>query len=184
MRHSFISQKSNALLLIIDLQAGLEPVINDFGLAVNQTEKLIKAAKALDIPYLFTEQNPTKLGKSSEQLLPFINGNNCYHKIHFSACQEVQFNNLLAGFNRKQIVVTGTESHVCVLQTCLDLIANGYQVFVVEDAIASRNEKHKELAIKQLSAAGAIITCTESLIFQWLEKAGTDQFRALLQLIK
>jgi len=184
MRHSFISQKNHALLLIIDLQAGLEPVISDFGQAVNYTEKLINAAKALDIPYLFTEQNPTKLGKSSEQLLPFINGNNCYHKIHFSACQEAQFNQQLAGFNRKKIVVTGTESHVCVLQTCLDLIANGYQVFVVEDAIASRNEKHKELAIKQLLAAGAIITCTESVIFQWLEKAGTDQFRALLQLIK
>ena len=179
MHHSFISQKSNALLLIIDLQAGLEPVINDFGLAVNQTEKLIKAAKALDIPYLFTEQNPTKLGKSSEQLLPFINSNNCYHKMHFSACQEAQFNRQLADFNRQQIVVTGTESHVCVLQTCLDLIANGYQVFVVEDAIASRNEKHKELAVKQLSAAGAIITCTESVIFQWLEKAGDTYGRLL-----
>ena len=184
MRHSFISQTSKTILLIIDLQAGLEPVISDFSHAVNQTDKLINAAMALDIPYLFTEQNPSKLGKSSEQLLPFINSNNCYHKMHFSACQEAQFNHQLADFNRQQIVVTGTESHVCVLQTCLDLIANGYQVFVVEDAIASRNEKHKELAVKQLSAAGAIITCTESVIFQWLEKAGTEQFRALLQLIK
>ena len=73
---------------------------------------------------------------------------------------------------------------MCVLQTCLDLLAAGFQVFVVEDAIASRNQNHKKLAIAALSAAGAIITCTESVIFQWLEKAGTDQFRALLQLIK
>ncbi|TMO44003.1 MULTISPECIES: isochorismatase family protein [unclassified Pseudoalteromonas] len=184
MRHSYICQQSQAMLLIIDEQAGLAPVIDDFTNVVQHTATLLNSAKLLAIPYLFTEQNPSKLGHTSEELVPFITAENCYHKIHFSACLENDFNHKLADFRRAQVVVTGTEAHVCVLQTCLDLLAAGFQVFVVEDAIASRNQNHKKLAIKQLSAAGAIITCTESVIFQWLEKAGTDQFRALLQLIK
>ena len=184
MRHSFICQKKQAILLVIDEQAGLAPVITDFAVVVENTSKLLKAASLLDIPFIFTEQNPSKLGRTSPELKSFICSTNMYEKMHFSACVEPGFIHMLAEYQRPQIVVTGTESHVCVLQTSLDLIAAGYQVFVVEDAIASRNKQHKALAIKQLSAAGAIVTCAESVLFQWLEKAGTTQFRTVLQLIK
>lgn len=184
MRHPFICQKTQTILLIIDEQAGLSPVISEFAEVVNNTEKLLKGASLFDIPVVFTEQNPEKLGATDPSLAHFMATSCNIEKIHFSACLESNFIESLSRFNRPQIVVAGTEAHVCVLQTCLDLLAADFKLFIVDDAIASRNSHHKNIATKQLTQAGAIITCTESVLFQWLEKAGTEQFRALLPLIK
>ncbi len=184
MRHSCVCEKSQSILLVIDLQAGLSPVIKEFSDVALQTSKLLEATQLLGIPCLFTEQSPSKLGHTCAKLTPYLTTINCFHKTHFSACMESSFLKLLANTKKTKVVIAGTEAHVCVLQTSLDLIAAGYQVFIVDDAVASRNVKHKELALKQLQAAGAILSSTETVLFQWLERAETDQFRALLPLIK
>ncbi|MGB0988603.1 MAG: isochorismatase family protein, partial [Pseudoalteromonas spongiae] len=94
------------------------------------------------------------------------------------------FLDTLAQLKRSHIVVIGTEAHVCVLQTCLDLLQQGYAVTVAADAVASRNTEHKAIALEQLRQAGAIVSCVETIIFQWTTKAGTSTFKQILPIVK
>ncbi|WP_404343819.1 isochorismatase family protein [Pseudoalteromonas mariniglutinosa] len=184
MRHSFITQKQQSALLVIDIQAGLEKVISEFNAVVANTITLLNAADTLQVPVLFTEQNPTKLGATASLLTEKRQTPLLCEKMHFSACLANDFLPQVAQLQRPQLVIVGMETHVCVLQTCLDLLAEGYQLFIVADAVASRNTAHKAIALSQLQQAGAVITCAESVVFQWLEQAGNDEFRSLLKTIK
>ncbi|XQF94373.1 isochorismatase family protein (plasmid) [Pseudoalteromonas espejiana] len=107
-----------------------------------------------------------------------------FNKTHFSACNEHRFLKSIASYERPEVVVIGTEAHVCVLQTCLDLLAKGFKVVIAADAIGSRNKRHKKIAIEQMRDAGAIISSVETIIFQWTKKAATSKFKEILKIIK
>jgi len=107
-----------------------------------------------------------------------------FQKEHFSACLEADFLALLRSYNRSQIIVVGMETHVCVLQSCLDLIKEGYQLQLVADGVASRADQNRDIAIDLLRKAGAVITSTEIVIFQWAERANTEEFRRILPIVK
>ena len=175
---------TKSVLLIIDLQEKLAPAIGGFPDILTNTLKLSQASVIHNVPVLISEQYKKGLGGTLQQIRDGLPQASYFDKTHFSACAEPDFLELLKRYERPQIVVVGTEAHVCVLQTCLDLLQSGFDVFVVADAVGSRNKKHEQIAIEQLRQAGAVISCAETVIFQWTKKAATPTFKKVLTIIK
>jgi len=182
MAHRILSQ--NSLLLVVDIQARLAPAMHDGDGAIAENKKLLQAANELGVVCCASEQYPKGIGHTVEELIGFVEPQNVWEKMTFSCLQEERIKTELAAKKRPQIVVTGMETHVCVLQTVLDLLDEGYQVFVVEDAVASRTTKNKELGLARMRQCGAQIVSTEMVLFEWLGRAGTDDFKKILPLIK
>ncbi|NMP03685.1 hydrolase [Pseudoalteromonas arctica] len=174
----------NSVLLIIDLQELLAPAIKDFPNILKSTLQLAQAGIIHGVPVLITEQYVKGLGETNQQIKNTLPNATYFHKTYFSACAEPGFVDKLKSYGKKQVVVVGTEAHVCVLQTCLDLIENGFEVIIVQDGVGSRNPQHKNLAIEQLRQAGSVISCAEIVIFQWTKKAATPTFKKILPIIK
>ncbi len=169
----------HSLLLLIDLQSKLAPAIHNSTEVEQHCRWLVEVARELAVPVLATEQYPHGLGVTVPSVLALLRSEEILEKIHFSAHQESHIQAALADSGRRQIVICGTETHVCVLQTALDLIAAGYQVFVVAEACGSRRDSDKLLALGRLQQAGVVIVSREMVAFEWLHQAGTAQFRQL-----
>ena len=174
-------QRKNSLLLLIDLQQKLAPAIADIEQVTASALWLVQIAQQLDVPVLATEQYPQGLGGTLAPLSALLSPEQIIEKIHFSAWREVAFQQHLVRAGRQQIVIAGTEAHVCVLQTALDLCSAGYQVFLVVEATGARTASNKTLALGRLQQAGVVIVSQEMLAFEWLERAGTDLFRHINQ---
>lgn len=178
--------RADSLLLVVDIQQKLAPAIHEGEAAIANNARLIDAAGQLGVPVVVTEQYVRGLGPTLPELetqLAAVDAKKV-EKIHFGACREPGFIDLLKQTGRRQIVLTGMETHVCVLQTACGLLAEGFAVYLVIDAASSRTPASKAAAIDRLRAAGAHIVTTEMVLFEWLERAGTDEFRALLPLIR
>ncbi|MBQ4857723.1 isochorismatase family protein [Pseudoalteromonas sp. MMG007] len=175
---------TNSLLLIIDLQVKLAPAISNFDSILESTLKLAKASEVLKVPSLITEQYVAGLGLTNAEVKHALPDTPSFHKTYFSACAEPGFLEALKISGKKQIIVAGTEAHVCVLQTCLELMQNGFEVIVASDAVGSRNPAHKKIALAQLKQAGGTISCAEIIIFKWTKKAATPTFKKILSIIK
>ena len=179
-------------LVIVDMQTKLSVAMpaDAMQIAAKNCAILAEVAQMLMIPSIVTEQYPQGLGETMPQIMPFM-PNKAIEKITFSACAQPKFNQQLHR-DKPQIVLAGMEAHICVLQTALDLLQLtisgdnklSKQVFVVEDAIISRNSLNKLNAINRLQAAGCIISNTESVLFEWLGNANHDAFKVLSKLIK
>ena len=183
-RSEYVATREDSLLLIIDIQQAMLKVINPWELVAGKTKQLIQSANVLDVPILLTEQYKKGLGETIPELIKEIKSPQVFPKEHFSACLEADFIPTVESFNRKKIVVVGMETHVCVLQTCLDLIKAGFQVHLVADAVASRVDKNRDIAIDLLRQAGAVISSTEIVIFHWACRANSDEFRKILPIVK
>ena len=175
-----------SLLLVVDVQARLAPAIDEGAAAVENNRRLLQAAQRLQVPVLVTEHYPQGLGATVEPLqAPMAAaGATVIEKIHFGATREPGFLERLRGFGRRQIVLTGMEAHICVLQTGLGLLEAGFAVAVVADASSSRTRANREAGLARLARHGAEIVTTEMVIYEWLERAGTADFRALLPLVR
>jgi nicotinamidase-related amidase len=184
MRHEYIARREDTLLLIIDLQEAMLKAIPDCEVVLGKTVQLIEAALVLGVPIVVTEQYKKGLGGTHPQVLEKIEAPNIFCKEHFSACLEPGFLPAIDSFHKKQVVVAGTEAHVCVLQTCLDMILAGFQVHLAADAVASRRVENKDTAIFQMQQAGAVISSAEIVIFEWAERANTDEFRKVLPIVR
>lgn len=170
----------DAVLAIIDVQTRLLPAMRteDQKSVMDNSHRLLRAAGMLDIPVLVTEQYPRGLGNTEQKLVEnFPNAARVVEKTTFSACGAEDFLRYLDYSGRSQVVVTGMETHVCVLQTVLDLQARGLQVFVVEDAVSSRDPQHRINGLARMRDAGAIISNRESVMFEWLRDAKHAKFR-------
>lgn len=172
-------QQSQSLVLLIDIQQKLLPAIHNNQAVLQTAAWVLEVARELDVPVLITEQYPQGLGATAPVLAELIPADHVLQKMHFSALREPDIIAAVNRFQRKQLVVIGTETHVCVLQTVMDALVAGYQVFVVEDAVGSRTEQNKQLALSRMQQAGAWIISREMLAFEWLDKAGTDIFRRI-----
>lgn len=183
-RHSLILKKELSALLIIDLQERILPVIRNIDAVLDNTVKLIKGFKALQLPIYFTEQYPKGLGPTSQKILDELQGYTAINKMSFS-CSGAE--NLFEEFHKKklsQIAVCGVESHVCVQQTVLDLIANDFQVNLAADAVSSRKEIDYDTAMARMRTLGAEVTTTESILFELLEVCGTAVFKEVSKIVK
>ena len=169
---------NNSALLVIDLQAKLMPAIEGGAAVVSNARRLIEAAALLEIPTLFTEQNPRGLGPTVAELAP----TRAVEKMHFDVCRAPGWARHLP--DRPDLVVAGCEAHVCVLQTVLGLLDGGRRVFPVQDAIGSRRAESKEAAIRRMEKHGAEVITTEMAIFEWLGTAEHPRFREAMALVR
>jgi nicotinamidase-related amidase len=177
-------RRAESLLLVVDIQEKLAPAIHDNERVAANSVRLLQAAAQLQVPSFVSEQYVRGLGPS----LPGIRqaaGQACFfEKTHFSCAAEPGVVDLLRACGRQQVILTGTETHVCVLQTALGLLDAGFDVYLVADAASSRTPESRQAAIDRLRAAGVGIVTTEMVLFEWLHRAATEEFRALLPLIK
>ena len=171
-------------LLIVDIQARLLPKMSAADAVVANAAVLLKAAARLDIPVLVSEQYRKGLGPTVAALEPLLPAGNVIEKMTFSCMAEADFAARFRALGRAQAVVAGIEAHVCVLQTAEQLLDDGVRVFVVADATSSRVPLSHERALQRLRAAGAVIVTTEMVVFEWLRRAGTPEFKEISALIK
>lgn len=184
MHKVFSPDKTQSLLLVIDIQQKLAPAMPRYEQVTQIAKQLIEAAVLFEVPTLVTEQYKQGLGETNKELKSQLVDAQYFDKTHFSAYKETGFKELATRYNKPHIIVVGMEAHVCVLQTCLDLLAVGYNVFIIADGVCSRQDHHRDIAIAQLQEAGAIISNAESVIFQWAEVAATEQFKKMLKIVK
>lgn len=172
-------------LIIVDMQARLMTAMHaDAMQAVLKNCTILATASGLfEIPVLLTEQYAKGLGHTVPELLTALPKIKAVDKMSFSAMGEVKCSRQLTR-DHTQVIVAGMEAHICVLQTALDLVQAGKQVFVAEDAIISRNPVHKANAIARMRDAGCIVSNTESIVFEWMGNAESDVFKTLSKLIR
>lgn len=174
-------------LLIIDIQERLASAMPAKILEkiIKNNNILLTAANELDIPVIHSEQYPKGLGNTvSDIATHFPETSGSITKTSFSCAEAEGFNELIVKQNRQQIIITGIESHICVLQSALQLQKQGHAVFVVEDAICSRKKQNHKNAIQRLRQNGITISNVESVIFEWLRDAAHPKFKLLSKLIK
>lgn len=188
MRHPELAEPRNTALLVIDLQEKFVPAIPGFDNIVRNAAALVKAFQLFDLPVLVTEQYPKGLGKTVAEISKCFPILEVCEKITFSCAQSEEFVRKLEAVNInheiKNIVVCGIETHVCVHQTVLDLLHQEYRVWIVQDAMGSRDSENKKLALTRMTGEGAVQTSTEMLLFEMAFQAGTDKFKQIQSLIK
>lgn len=172
-----------SLILIIDVQEKLSKMQN-CEIASSNAVKIAKAAGILNIQTIITEQYPKGLGSTLEEIKSAVPNAKYFEKTFFSAMKENNFKDIIKKEEKKQIIIFGIESHICVLQTALDLLNNNYEVFVVENASGSRNENDKQIAMQRLRHAGAQTVTTEMVLFELLEGSKHPNFKEVQSLIK
>lgn len=170
-----------SLLLLIDVQEKLIPAIVDKDKLIDRCSWLLKLAARLKVPVIVSEQYPKGLGATIEPLRTLAGEAQTIEKVSFSCMQEPNFLKCLERHQRKQLILIGIEAHVCVLQTALELHQSGYAVFVVVDAVGSRNTLDFKYGLKRMKQAGIQLITAEMVFFEWVKKAGTPEFKALSQ---
>ena len=177
-------RRDDSLLLIVDIQEKLAPAIHDNELVTANSVRLLEGARQLGVPAFVSEQYVKGLGPSVQAIRAAAGSARLFEKTHFSCAAEPGIVDLLWAAKRPQVILTGTETHVCVLQTAFGLQAAGFEVYLVADAASSRTPENRSAAIERMRAGGIRIVTTEMVLFEWLHQAGTSEFRSLLPLIK
>jgi nicotinamidase-related amidase len=177
--------RARAAVLVIDIQSRLTPAMPPETLArvVKYTRALVGMASELGLPVLATEQYPKGLGPLIPEVRDIL-PSPPLEKLHFSCGADAGFTRALAATGRKQLVVCGMETHVCVFQTVRDLVEQGYEVHVCADAVSSRTEEHRRVGLELCREAGAFVSLAETAIFDLLHQAGTAEFKKVSALVK
>jgi nicotinamidase-related amidase len=174
----------DSVILIIDVQEKLFQVIHEKEKLADNLQRLVKGAQILGVPILLTEQNPNGLGPTIAAINGLIPDIKPIVKFSFSCCGEKLFMEQLKTITRKNIFVAGIESHICVYQSCIDLLNMGYTVHTITDCISSRTPENRSLGIQRAHDAGAMLTGTEMMLFELLKTAENDKFKAISRIIK
>ncbi len=166
-------------LLVVDIQERMAPVIHQAEQIVANCAWLIDIANRLDVPVLATEQYPQGLGATLPSIRERIQPENMIEKIHFSAMSDAEPHRRIHAGNHEQVILIGMESHVCVLQTALELKQQGRDVYIVEDCVSSRAPADKAAALERFRQCGIYVVSREMVAFEWMRRAGTDSFREI-----
>ena len=176
-------QRDNTVLVLIDVQEKLMAVIDDRDALAENTRRLVAGMNVLDVPTIFTEQNPAGLGPTIKPVAELLTGEPIL-KMAFSCCGEPSFLEAIESTGKKQILIAGIEAHVCVCQTTLDLLERGHDVFVVADAVGSRAPSNKAVALDRMKTAGATLVSVEMALFELLARADSLTFKDILRIVK
>jgi len=176
--------RTAAVLIMTDFQGNLAQAMVDKENLFANNVKLIRGFRALNLPMMVTEQVPAKLGPTIPQLSVELEGVRPIAKETFSSWANASFHDHLESLTRRHVVLTGIESHVCVYQTALDLIANGYTVHLVTDAVSSRTPENREVGIGAMKNAGALLTSTEMVLFELLRTAADPKAKEIFSIVK
>lgn len=182
-------EAQRSALLIVDVQQNLLPVMSDPRRVLRGCGLLLRAALRLGIPLAVSEQYPRGLGSTSAELWealpdPEAAKAQVMEKIHFSCAAEPDLRGRVEGWGRERLVIAGIEAHICVLQTALGFRKIGLEPVVVADACASRDPANHQAAMARLAANGVEIATSEMVVFEWLHRAGTPEFKELSALVK
>ncbi len=176
--------KENTAAVIIDMQEKLTPHVQQHKDLIERMKILIKGLKALGVPIIVTEQYRKGLGPTIPEIAEVLDSNKPLEKMAFSCCDDDEFQKAFDQIGRKQVIVAGIETHVCVLQTVIDLIEKGFQPVVIEDCLSSRKISDKETALKRMIQEGARVASCESILFELCRYAGTDTFKKISKMVK
>lgn len=183
LRSNELLSHAQTRLLVIDVQEKLIPAIPVAERLVFECSRLIRAARLFEIPVYATEQYPKGLGGMVPELAQLLDGP--ADKVRFSCGEVLNWGAAAEQTDgRCKVLVIGMEAHVCVLQTVLDLLSQGYMVYVAADAVASRKKLDWKIALRRMESSGAIILTAESALFEWCEAAGTDRFKLISKMIQ
>lgn len=180
----FFLDRNDTALAVIDIQERLAVVMNRRDAVIGNCLHLIELAKMLSVPIILTEQYPKGLGPTVEPIRQALPDRRPIEKLAFSCCDEPAFLDAVRKLNRKTLVITGMETHICLLQTSIGLLREGFNVHLVKDAACSRTKENWNAACEFIRDAGGVITCTETVLFQLLKVAGTEEFKAVSKRIK
>lgn len=180
----FFLSAGECALVIIDIQERLAAVMEERDRVVANTRHLIELAKTFHMPVIVTEQYPKGLGHTVPDVLQVLETHAKVEKTSFDCCGEETYVRALEASARRKLIVAGMETHVCVLQTVVSLLSRGFCVHAVSDAMCSRDREHKRIALEMMASAGAVVTCTETSLFQVMKVAGTPEFKRISALIK
>jgi nicotinamidase-related amidase len=175
--------QENTMAILIDVQERLFPHIYNNDLLEKNCLILTKALIELNVPIMVTEQYRKGLGSTIPSLKPFVDSEMLGDKISFSCYDDSNMREYIKAQSKKNIILFGIESHVCVLQTTIDLLDNGYQVAVIEDCTSSRKKNDKDIAIRRMRQEGAFVSTYESILLEICRYAGSDTFKKISQLI-
>jgi len=184
IRHATILKREETALLIIDIQEKIFRVMLNPEIVIQNAIKLIEGFRILGSPIFVTEQYPKGLGETESRLKAVLKDIVPIQKLSFSCTGAGDLFETLKYKKIKQVAVAGIETHVCVQQTALDLIVNGFQVSLAADACSSRKEIDYNIAIERMRSADVIVTTTEAILFELLKVSGTDEFRKISKIIK
>jgi nicotinamidase-related amidase len=180
----FSLSKDEAVLVIVDIQEKLAAVMGDRQKVTDNCLHLIEIARLLHIPIILSEQYPRGLGHTVREIKEALPAYEPVEKLAFSCCGRPAFLEKLADTERRKVILCGMETHICVLQSGIDLIKRDFTVHVINDAMCSRAQDNHRTGIEFMRDAGGIITCTETVLFQLLEKAGTEEFKTISKRIR
>ena len=184
-RHSSLLRRDETGLIIVDVQEAFRPVIDDFETVARNCSILAAGFAILGRPVIVSEQYPKGLGSTIVEISEVVaEGTPIVEKMRFSACGVEAFDALLTAANCRSWVVAGVETHVCVNQTVLDLRSRGYGVHVASDAVSSRTAANREAGLRKMAAHGAEVSSAETVLFEMLEVAGGDAFKAISKLVR
>lgn len=183
-RHPNLFTKENSIVLLVDYQERFVKVLHDNEQTIKNIKLLLSGANIYKVPLYVSEQVPEKLGPTISDFKELLKDATFFSKTTMSCCGKPSFLDALKSKNISKVAVCGIEAHVCVEQTCLDLIYNGFQVHLATDAITSRLLYNKPIAIEKMKSAGGIISSVETILFEMAYEAGNEEFRKLQQLFK
>jgi len=171
-------------LVVVDVQGKLAQLMYDKQILFKNIQILIKVAKILNIPVLWCQQVPEALGPTLPEIAQLLTDYEPINKSAFSCCGAEQFNIKLNELKRRQVILCGIETHVCVYQMAVDLLRKGFCVDLIADAVSSRTPENKQIGINRMAAEGINISCTEMALFELLRTAEHPEFRDIAKLIK
>ena len=174
----------DTVLVVIDVQGKLAHLMHEKEELFKNVRVIIQGAQILEVPILLTEQYPQGLGPTIPEIAELLGETEPIEKTAFSCCGEKTFNEAFANLGRRQALLVGIETHVCVWQTVYDLLESEYEVHVAADAVSSRNPVNKDIGLQRMRGAGAKITCVESALFELMRVAEGPQFKAVSKLLK
>lgn len=177
-------ERHKSCLLVVDVQEKLAPAMAEPAAVIRNSGILLRAANRLGVPTILSEQYPQGLGPTVPELRALAPASARLGKLSFSCAADPGLQRRLEETRRSQVILCGMEAHVCVLQTALGFKGGGYQTFVVADAVSSRAPANRDLALRRLAANGVELVTTEMVVFEWLARAGTAEFKELSKLIK
>jgi nicotinamidase-related amidase len=172
------------IAVCVDYQERLMPAIHEGEQVLRRAEILLRGLKLLGVPAVVTQQYTKGLGETVEPLRSVMAPFEPFEKMHFGAYDDAEFKTLIDGFGRPNVLVFGTETHICALQTALGLRHAGYQVLMVDDCCGSRRASDKESGLRRAMCEGIAISCSETVLFELTGVAGTDTFREISRLVK
>jgi nicotinamidase-related amidase len=174
----------NMVLIVIDFQGNLAHSMYEKHQLFENAQKVINGASIFGIPIIVTEQIPEKLGPTIPEIDHFLPDIDYISKASFNCCDDERFMHELESFNRKQIVISGIETHICVYQTTMGLLNMGHEVHIIADAVSSRTVRNRTIGLEKMKDGGASLTSTEIVLFELLRTAEHEKFRDIIKIVK